>query len=140
MSDWLVTIGSHRLKARLERSIAPKTVSAFERLLPFHSKIIHVRWSGEAMWVPLANLDLGLDPEEATSFPAPGQMLLYPGGISETELILAYGPTSFASKAGQLAGNPLLTISEGLDALGEIGRDVLWNGHRSISIEAVGAV
>ena len=87
------------------------------------------------MWVPLGDLDFEIGPEEATSYPAPGQMLLYPGGQSETELILAYGPTCFASKAGQLAGNPLLTIVEGLDELAEIGRAVLWKGSREISIE-----
>ena len=136
MSSLVVTIGDQRFAAEFERHIAPKTVAAFERDLPFSNSIIHVRWSGEAMWVPLGNFDYELEPEEATSFPAPGQMLLYPGGASETELILAYGPTCFASKAGQLAGNPLLRITDGLQVLTDIGRSLLWEGSRRVSIEA----
>jgi hypothetical protein len=135
LSELIVTIAGHRFGARFERALAPKTVAAFEFQLPFRQSIIHVRWSGEAMWVPLGDLDFAVGPEEATSFPSPGQMLLYPGGQSEMELILAYGPTCFASKAGQLAGNPLLTISDDLQVLAEIGRTVLWEGSREISIE-----
>ena len=74
------------------------------------SKIIHVRWSGEAVWIPLGDLQFGIGYEDATSYPAPGQIILFPGGISETEILIAYGPTCFASKAGQLAGNHFLTI------------------------------
>jgi hypothetical protein len=135
LSELIVTIASQRFEARFERLLAPKTVAAFERLLPFRQSIIHVRWSGEAMWVPLGELDLGVMSEAATSYPAPGQMLLYPGGVSETELILAYGPTRFASKAGQLAGNPLLTLISDLDTLADVGRAVLWKGAREIEIE-----
>ena len=37
-------------------------------------KIIHVRWSGESAWIPLGDLDIGLDaPENATSHPAPAR-------------------------------------------------------------------
>ena len=130
-----LTIGGERFEAHFERHIAPLTVAAFERRLPFSNSIIHVRWSGEAMWVPLGDLDFDLPPEAATSYPAPGQMLLYPGGVSETELILAYGPSCFSSKAGQLAGNPLLRVTDRLDILADIGREILWHGSRSISIE-----
>jgi Protein of unknown function (DUF3830) len=135
LSELIVTIAGHHFRARFERDLAPNTVQTFERHLPFRQSIIHVRWSGEAMWVPLGDLDFELGPEAATSYPAPGQMLLYPGGQSETELILGYGPACFASKAGQLAGNPLLTISDDLDVLAKIGRTVLWKGSREISIE-----
>jgi hypothetical protein len=135
VSELTVVIAEHRFRALFDRSLAPKTVEVFERRLPFHQSIIHVRWSGEAMWVPLGDLDFAIGPEAATSYPAPGEMLLYPGGQSETELILAYGPTRFASKAGQLAGNPLLTIIDDLDTLAEIGRRILWKGSRQISIE-----
>ena len=135
MTKLIVTIGSQDFAATFERDVAPQTVAAFRRILPFSNSIVHVRWSGEAMWVPLGSFDFDLRPEGATSYPAPGQMLLYPGGASETELILAYGPTCFASKAGQLAGNPLLRITDHLDVLAELGRMVLWEGSRSISIE-----
>ena len=63
-----VTAGPFSFKGVLETEKAPKTVAAFERLLPFHSKIIHVRWSGESAWIPLGDFDIGLDgkPENAT--------------------------------------------------------------------------
>lgn len=134
MSDAIVMIGRYRLPAHFERKIAPETVAAFERCLPFDHPVVHVRWSGEAIWVPLRDLDFGVGPEAATSYPAPGDMLLYPGGASETELILAYGPTRFASKAGQLAGNPLLKIVGHLDILATIGREILWRGGQDMRI------
>ena len=42
-------------------------------------------------------------PENATTYPLPGEVLLYPGGVSETELLVPYGRTQFGSKAGLLA-------------------------------------
>jgi hypothetical protein len=65
----------------------------------------HRRWSGEGCWIPLGETDFGLGYENATSFPASGDFILYPGGYSETEILLAYGGVRFASKMGQLAGN-----------------------------------
>jgi Protein of unknown function (DUF3830) len=41
--------------------------------------------------------------ENNTCCPAPGQVILYPGGVSQTEVLLAYGNVSFASKAGPLS-------------------------------------
>ena len=71
---------------------------------------------------PFGELDLGLGPENATCYPQPGEILLYPGGVSETEILLAYGCVSFASKAGQLAGNHFATIVEGNENLRPLGR------------------
>ena len=58
------------------------------------------RWSGESNWIPWGDRDLGIGPENATSYPHPGELALYPGGQSETELLFPYGYCSFASKAG----------------------------------------
>ena len=91
-----------------------------------------MRWSGEACWIPFGELDVGVGSESATSYPAPGELLLYPGGISETELLLPYGPTCFASKAGQLAGNHFATIVEGAEHLRDLGPKVLWEGAKPI--------
>ncbi|MEM7239182.1 MAG: DUF3830 family protein [Pseudomonadota bacterium] len=135
MTDISVTIGDSRFHARLEHAAAPKTCEAFLGALPFVSRIVHVRWSGEAVWMPLGDLDFGVGFEDATSHPAPGQVILYPGGVSETEILIAYGPVAFASKAGQLAGNPFLTITERLDRLAEIGRATLWNGAHDIRFD-----
>lgn len=123
-------------EARFETAAAPTTVAVFRKLLPYTNKIIHVRWSGEGVWIPLGDLNLGLTYENHTSYPAPGQMIVYPGGISETEILLAYGGVHFASKMGQLAGNHFLTITSDLDKLAELGRAVLWEGAKSIRIEA----
>ena len=49
--------------------------------------------------------------------PSPGQMLLFGGNLSEPELLIPYGPSRFASKAGLLAGNPVLTIEDRLTRL-----------------------
>jgi Protein of unknown function (DUF3830) len=132
MTDIKISAGPYRFAARFEDEAAPKTCAKFRSLLPYHERIIHVRWSGEACWIPLGDLDLGLGYENHTSFPAPGQILLYPGGISETEILLAYGGVRFASKMGQLAGNHFLTITEGQENLVALGKHVLWHGTQDI--------
>ena len=136
MSDLIVTIGGNEFRARFELEKSPNTCKAFKSALPFVNKIIHVRWSGEAVWIPLGDLQFGIDYEDATSYPAPGQIILFPGGISETEILIAYGPTCFASKAGQLAGNHFLTIEDNLDMLAELGRRSLWSGAKDIEFIA----
>src|SRR2546421_6868832 len=117
-----IEVGGARFEARFEEGAAPQTVAAFRRLLPLESKLIHARWSGEACWIPFGELDLHVMSENATCFPAPGELLLYPGGVSETELLFPYGATSFASKAGPLAGNHFASVVEGLENLREVGR------------------
>lgn len=132
MSDLRITIGPYEFGARFERELSPKTCAAFEAALPFESKVVHVRWSGEAVWIPLGDLDFGVGFEDATSYPSPGQIILYPGGVSETEILLSYGPTCFASKAGQLAGNHFITITDGLENIHPLGRLTLWEGAQDI--------
>ena len=126
-----------RFVARFEEDDAPKTVAAFRGILPFDDRIIHCRWSGESNWIPWGDRELGIGPENATSYPAPGQLLLYPGGISETELLFPYGHCCFASKAGQLAGNHFATLVEGHEHLPELGRLTLWEGAQPISFRAL---
>ena len=135
MTTLRITVGSLQFTARMEEADAPQTCAAFRRLLPFRSKLIQARWSGESAWIPLADLDLGVGYEHHTSHPAPGEILLYPGGISETEILFPYGGTLFASKMGQLAGNHFLTVVEGREQLREMGRIVLWEGAQDILFE-----
>ena len=123
--------------ARFESERAPQTCAKFRTMLPYKERIIHVRWSGEGCWIPLGDLDLGLKYENHTSYPAPGEIILYPGGISETEILLAYGNVCFASKVGQLAGNHFLTVIEGRDRLRPLGEHVLWHGAQDISFEVL---
>ena len=127
--------GDFLFSARLEGEMAPQTVAAFRRLLPLESKIIQARWSGQSAWIPFGDLDVGIGAENATSYPSPGELLLYPGGVSETELLFPYGQTCFASKAGQLAGNHFATIVEGGERLQELGELVLWHGAQDISFK-----
>ena len=127
-----IIAGPFRFLARFEEADAPQTCARFRSLLPYSQRIIHVRWSGEACWIPLGALDLGLGYENHTSYPAPGQVILYPGGISETEILLAYGGVHFASKMGQLAGNHFLTVIEGQEMLPALGKTVLWEGAQDI--------
>ena len=123
------------IDARFEEQLAPKTVAAFRKAMPFESQAIHVRWSGEGVWMPLGDLDFGVSYENHTSYPAPGQIILYPGGISETEILLAYGGVHFASKMGQLAGNHFITLTSGLENLVTLGKTVLWKGAQDIRFE-----
>ena len=129
-----ITAGDFAFVARLEEELAPETVAAFRRLLPLKSQIIHVRWSGEAGWIPFGDLDVGLEPENATCYPQAGEILLYPGGVSETEMLLSYGCVSFASKAGPLAGNHFATVVEGHENLRALGARLLWEGAQRIEL------
>ena len=130
-----ITSGAWRFTARLETDAAPRTVARFRELLPYRERIIHVRWSGEACWIPLGDFPSNLTHENATAYPAPGHILFYPGGFSETEILIAYGPTHFASRMGTLAGNHFATIETGLDQLAELGRKTLWDGAQPIVFE-----
>ncbi|MDR3439777.1 DUF3830 family protein [Telmatospirillum sp.] len=137
MADVRITAGPFQFLARFEHEAAPKTVAKFQSLLPYRQRIIHVRWSGQGCWIPMGELDLGLEFENATSYPAPGQFIFYPGGVSETEILLAYGAVCFASRAGQLAGNHFLTITEGLENLMPLGEKALWQGAQDIVFETL---
>jgi hypothetical protein len=132
-----ITTGDFSFVAKLEWDAAPKTCAAFVKALPFNSEIIHVRWSGEGVWMPLGDLDFGVGYENNTCYPSAGQIILYPGGVSETEILLAYGYVNFASKAGQLSGNHFLTIIEGQERVYELGRTVLYRGMQKIRIDWV---
>lgn len=127
----LISAGPYKFLARFE-SDAPKTVALFRTLLPYKQQVIHVRWSGEGLWVPLGDKDFGLGFENHTAHPGAGQILLYPGGFSETEILFCYGNVAFASKMGALAANHFLTIVEGVENLKALGNMVLWKGAQDV--------
>ena len=130
-----VRIGPLSFIARLEVERAPRTTAAFLERLPFEGQLGQARWSGEAGWVPLADDDLGVPYENATSYPAAGQVLWHPPGLSEAELLVPYGTTCFSSRVGQLAGNHFLTIIDERGELAEVGRRLLWEGAQAICFE-----
>lgn len=135
MNNLNISAGPYQFEARLETELAPNTCAAFIKTLPYSSKLVHVRWSGEGIWIPLGDHDYGVGYENHTSHPAPGQFILYPGGISETEILLAYGGVDFSSKMGQLAGNHFITITSNHDKLFELGNKVLWEGAQDIEFK-----
>ena len=97
MTKVRIICGGEQFSAVLEEELAPKTCAIFKKMLPIKNQIIHVRWSGEGMWIPMGDTRWeGLTYENHTSYPTKGEMLIYPGGISEMEMILAYGSVHFA--------------------------------------------
>jgi hypothetical protein len=135
LSTLSITAGPHRFRARMEEQRAPETCAFFADLLPFEQKVIHVRWSGESTWIPLGDLPVGVGFENHTSHPAPGEILLYPGGFSETEILFPYGGCRFSSIVGQLAGNHFLTVIEGGENLRALGELTLWQGAQDIRFD-----
>ena len=135
-SHLLIVVGDLHFRGRLETAVAPRTCAAFLRILPFEDRLIQTRWSGESAWIPMGDRDVGVGVENAMGRPAPGQILLYPKGVSETEILFPYGMTVFASKFGPLEGNHFLTLVDGLDQLGELGRRVLYDGAQPIRFSA----
>ncbi len=130
-----ITAGPYRFVARLEEEAAPKTCAKIREMLPFKSRLVHCKWSGESTWVPMGERKLGLEFENHTSHPAPGQVLIYPGGLSETEILFPYGSTMFSSKVGQLAGNHFATVIEGNEHIADVGHLALWEGAQDFTIE-----
>ena len=130
-----ITIGGIPFSAELLEEEAPETCRAFLRALPIRGRVIQARWSGEAAWLPMDEWGIEVPPENHTSHPSRGDLLYYPGGISEKEMLIPYGSAFFGSKVGQLRGNHFATIVEGADGLREMGDKVLFEGAQEIVIE-----
>ena len=107
MTALKITAGDFTFDAVLEEEKAPQTCAAFRKVMPYSGQIVHVRWSGEGVWIPLGDTDFGVGYENHTSYPSAGQIILYPGGISETEILLAYGGISLCLEDGAARGQPL---------------------------------
>jgi hypothetical protein len=133
MGDLQIRVGDLHFSARWE-SAAPLTRAALEPWLPISSQLIHCRWSGEGTWIPFGDRRPQVGYENHTSHPAPGQLLIYTGDLSECEILVPYGACMFSSKLGQLAGNHFATVTSGGEQLAEMGRRVLWEGAQGIEI------
>ncbi|TFH18535.1 DUF3830 family protein [Candidatus Bathyarchaeota archaeon] len=130
-----ITIGETVFKAKLHTNKAPETCKLLIEKMPITGKVIQARWSGEAAWLQMDPYDVKAPQENATSYPGPGQLLYYPGGVSEKEILIPYGSACFASKFGLLPGNHFATIIEGVELLEKMGEKILWSGAQSITIE-----
>ncbi len=128
-----LSFGTHCFAGHLEMETAPASCAWLMQLLPLHGRVMHARWSGEAGWVPLGS-QVPLAPENATVYPQMGQVLLYSGGFSEPELLISYGACAFACKAGNLAGNHVITLEGDLTRLREIGQDLLCSGSEEFQL------
>lgn len=128
-----VQVRDYRFVARLELGAAPRTCKFFKDILPLSGTALHCRWSGESIWVPFTPPGWTLEFENHTSYPRPGQILIYAQGFSEPEMLMPYGACAFNSKVGQIAGNHVLTIEAGASSLANLGHDVLWKGANEIS-------
>ena len=127
-----IQAGPYQFIGKLEEEKAPNTCRVFREMLPYKQQVIHSRWSGEAVWIPLGDLDLGVEFENHTSHGSRGDLLLYPGGLSETEFLFVYGSSCFAAKVGQLAGNHIMSLVEGHENLEAFGKLCLWEGAQDI--------
>ena len=139
MADLKIRVGDLDFSASWS-SEAPRTVEALRAWLPLRSQLIHCRWSGESTWIPFGDRRPDVGYENATSHPAPGQLLIYTGEISECEILFPYGACDFSSKVGQLAGNHFATLDPDpgwQDRLREVGRRCLWDGAQQIEISGV---
>jgi hypothetical protein len=135
LSSIILDIDDAHFSANLHPERAPKTVKALLKLLPYRSKAIHARFSGEAIWVPLpADFPMDVPLENQTSYPSKGELLYYPGFVSEKEVLIPYGATIFSSRVGQLPGNHFATVEGMHDKLAELGTRVLWEGAKDIII------
>ena len=137
MADLTITVGDLRFEARWEAA-APRTREALRAWLPIRTKLIHCKWSGESTWVPFGDERPEVGYENHTSHPAPGDLLIFTGGISECEILFPYGACSFSSRVGPLAGNHFATLTAGREQLAEMGRRVLWEGAQDIEITEAG--
>ena len=135
MSLIKIQVATYTFKAKLLTELAPQTCREFLKLLPFKQKIIQARWSGQSAWIPLGDLKLNVTLENETSHPTAGEILFYPGGISETEILFPYGKTIFACKDGVISGNSFLKIIEGHEKLSELVELILWQGAQDILFE-----
>ena len=133
MADLTIRVGDLRFVADWEAA-APRTREALRAWLPIRSELIHCKWSGESTWIPFGDRRPDVGYENHTSHPAPGDLLIYTGEISECEILVPYGACSFSSRVGPLAGNHFATIVAGGEQLPELGQRVLWEGAQEIVI------
>jgi Protein of unknown function (DUF3830) len=137
-----ITVGDLIFVARFEGDAAPNTVAGIRKLLPVASKLILAPWCGEAGKVDMSKSGFEMGGytehetfENHTHHPAPGELLMYPGGYSVLEILFALGPAIFASRLGYLTGNHFATLEHGRENMAELGRRLIWEGAQEVMFE-----
>lgn len=137
MSQLIVRAGDFTFQARFEEALAPKTVAAFRKAMPFQSQAIHNRWSGEAVWMPLGDLDFGVSYQEPhqPSRTRPDHPLSRRHQRDRNlgwPMAACITPARWASP-WQSLHHP----DPGLENLTAFGKTVLWKGAQNIPFEEV---
>lgn len=121
--------------AELFEEDAPESIAALREHLPLDTEVMHVRWSGHAIWISIDDLEMpDLPRENHTVYPSRGDVLLYPGYRNPKEILIACGPTCFKSPAGELAGNHIATISASQEELLSLETETLKTGAKPVQI------
>jgi len=101
MSQLIIHAGDFIFQARFEETVGAKDLrgisqgDAFRE--PGHPCALERRGCLDARLAISISASLT---RTTPAIPAPGQIILYPGGISETEILLAYGGVHFACQDG----------------------------------------
>jgi hypothetical protein len=129
-----LTAGPYEFGGILELELAPISTAWLVEQFPLKGDLQHASWSGQAAWLPLDGAP-HLAPENATAHPLPGQILLYTGVTSQPELLIPYGSCAFASKAGTLAGSPVITLDDSREDLRGLGGLLIAKGVQTLALD-----
>ena len=110
-------------------------------MLPWTDSMIHVSWSGNACFFRLQDRAWQVPYENPIHVPSIGEVLVYPGNRPDLqmggELYFAWGPNKFSCGNGNLSGNHVMTIIEGLENLAAFGDRVHIDGHQMTTLELI---
>lgn len=135
MSQLQLDIEGDVYTAELFEEKAPRNIETMREFLPLDTELMHVRWSGHAVWANIDEIDLPEVPRENhTVYPSRGDILFYPGYRNEQEILIACGPTCFKSPAGELAGNHVGTLDISDEELVALEQETLDTGKKDLTI------
>jgi hypothetical protein len=135
MSTLELDVEGDTFTAELLEDEAPESIAAMREFLPLETDIMHVRWSGHAVWANIDEIELPEIPRENhTVYPSRGDILFYPGYRNEKEILISCGPTCFKSPAGELAGNHVGTLDVADEELVALEDATLDTGKKDTTI------
>lgn len=136
MSTLELNIAGDVYRAELLENKAPESIEAMREFLPLETDIMHVRWSGHAVWANIDEIELPDVPRENhTVYPSRGDILFYPGYRNEKEILISCGSTCFKSPAGELAGNHIGTLDASEEELVALEQSTLNTGKKETTIQ-----